>query len=110
IIFSVNVVKTDTIFLAAKEISKCEYFIANDTGLMHLADILKIPTVAIFGMTNIYKSGPWNKPNEIISLNLKCSPCYKHGKIKCRNKKKYACMDIPLEIVLEGFEALKKKL
>ncbi len=104
---NVTVIYTSTLIAAARIIAQCEYFIANDTGLMHLADILKIPTLAIFGMTSIVKNSPLNKPNGIVSLNLSCSPCYKHGKIKCVNDELYKCMDISVDRVMKAFYNLK---
>ncbi len=44
----------ETIYL----ISQCRLFISNDSGLMHVAGALNIPTVAIFGSTNPMTTSP----------------------------------------------------
>ena len=39
-------------------ISKCALFLSNDSGLMHVAGALGIPTIAIFGSTNPITTSP----------------------------------------------------
>lgn len=58
---------------------KCDLFISLDSGLMHIANALKIPTVALFGPTLLTKNRPWNEGSEIISngqAQCKNWPCY----------------------------------
>lgn len=58
-------------------ISECDAFITNDSGPMHMAAALFIPTVAIFGSTNRDATGPFGQGHKIISRDLSCSPCMK---------------------------------
>ncbi len=45
----------------------CHLFITNDTGLMHFAAALEVPTIALFGPENPYRYGPWGKfPKQIL--------------------------------------------
>ena len=44
--------------------------ITNDSGLMHIADALGIPTIAIFGPTLVVKNRPVNKDSLVIDGNL----------------------------------------
>ena len=47
----------------------CKLFITNDTGLMHFAAALKIPTIALFGPENPHRYAPWgNFPKHIIKF------------------------------------------
>ena len=39
-------------------ISKCKVIVCNDSGGMHLSSALKVPLIAIFGITNPDKTGP----------------------------------------------------
>ena len=55
--------------------SRCNYFIANDSGLMHIADALNIPLIALFGSTLIVKNRPVNPNSHVLTGNLKCQPC-----------------------------------
>jgi len=57
------------------ELSSCNYFIANDSGLMHVADALQIPLVAIFGPTLVTKNRPVSSTSKVLVGNLPCEPC-----------------------------------
>lgn len=50
-------------------------FVGNDSGCMHLAGALEIPTVAIFGSTNPIRTGPASSSSRVIWHHLECSPC-----------------------------------
>lgn len=56
-------------------LSLCDGFIGNDSGCMHLAGALGIPTVAIFGSTNPNRTGPLGPRTRVIYHKLECSPC-----------------------------------
>jgi len=57
--------------------ARCDLFISNDSGLMHLAAALGIPTVAIFGSTNPATTGPVGKRSVVVRREVDCSPCLK---------------------------------
>ena len=48
-----------------------------DTGPMHIASALKIPTVALFGPTSPQRTGPWNGKYMVLKADLPCMPCFK---------------------------------
>jgi heptosyltransferase-2 len=56
-------------------ISQCRLFISNDSGLMHIAGALNIPTVAIFGSTNPVTTSPAGSKTAIAHQDVDCSPC-----------------------------------
>ncbi|HUA32691.1 MAG TPA: lipopolysaccharide heptosyltransferase II [Candidatus Binataceae bacterium] len=56
-------------------LSLSDAFIGNDSGCMHLAGALGIPTVAIFGSTNPDRTGPLGPRTRVIYHRLECSPC-----------------------------------
>jgi len=56
-------------------ISQSGLFISNDSGLMHIAGALNIPTVAIFGSTNPVTTSPAGNKTIIVHSNVSCSPC-----------------------------------
>jgi heptosyltransferase II len=58
-------------------ISQCHLFISNDSGLMHIAGALNIPTIAIFGSTNPATTSPAGNQSIIIRKEVSCSPCLK---------------------------------
>jgi len=73
-------------------IKECNLFITNDTGPMHVAAILRIPLVAIFGPGDITRFDPRNISDKAIVLYKKvdCAPC---EKVECEDLK---CLKIIL--------------
>lgn len=55
----------------------CSVFLTNDSGSMHVASALGVPTVAIFGATNPVTTGPAGPHNAIVNEKVQCSPCFK---------------------------------
>jgi len=59
-------------------ISNLHIFITGDSGPMHIASELAIPTVAIFGPTREHETSQWmNQKSLIIKKELECQPCMK---------------------------------
>jgi heptosyltransferase II len=56
-------------------LSLSDAFIGNDSGAMHLAGALGIKTVALFGSTNPYRTGPLGTKTRVVYHRLQCSPC-----------------------------------
>jgi heptosyltransferase-2 len=61
--------------LTAAVIKQAELFITNDSGPMHMANALGIPTVAIFGPTDPRRTGPFQEPSSVLKKDVPCSPC-----------------------------------
>jgi heptosyltransferase-2 len=53
----------------------CDAFLTNDSGPMHIASALGIPTVAIFGATDHVSTGPTGASSRIVREPVDCSPC-----------------------------------
>ena len=58
------------------ELRTCRLLLTNDTGTMHLASLLGIPTVAIFGSTEPRLTGPSGTRHIIVRHHVECSPCF----------------------------------
>ena len=58
------------------ELADCEALLTNDTGTMHLAAFLGVPTVAIFGSTEPELTSPLGDFHEILRHKVDCSPCF----------------------------------
>jgi len=56
-------------------LSLCAGFAGNDSGAMHLAAAIGIPSVGIFGSTNPARTGPVGPRTAVIHQRLACSPC-----------------------------------
>ncbi|MDD5712980.1 MAG: lipopolysaccharide heptosyltransferase II [Smithellaceae bacterium] len=70
-------------------IASCDLFISNDSGLMHVAGALNIPTVAIFGSTNPVATSPVGEKSIVVHRDVPCSPC-----LKKTCPKDFICMDL----------------
>jgi heptosyltransferase-2 len=53
----------------------CELFLTNDSGSMHIASALGVPTVAIFGATDDTTTGPTGLNARVVRHPVECSPC-----------------------------------
>lgn len=80
-------------------IEKCNLIIANDSGPMHVAAALKIPTIGIFGPTDPQKHGPYSKNSTfVIKEDLDCIIC---NHLECPIQ--HQCMrELPVNKVLES--------
>ncbi len=53
----------------------CEVFLTNDSGPMHIASSMGVPTVAVFGATDDTATGPTGETSRVIREPVECSPC-----------------------------------
>jgi len=72
-----NIAGLTTLKEAVALITRCKLFISNDSGLMHVAGALGIPTIAIFGSTNPVTTSPVGNRSIVITKAVDCSPCLK---------------------------------
>ena len=72
----VNRIGRTTLEQLINELRDCDLLLTNDTGTMHLADLLRIPTVSIFGSTEPQRTGPLGQGHRIFRHHVECSPCF----------------------------------
>ena len=53
----------------------CRMFLSNDSGAMHVASALGVPTVTVFGATDDTTTGPTGPWARIVREPVECSPC-----------------------------------
>ena len=67
----------------------CDGFAGNDSGAMHVAAALGIPTVGVFGSTDPERTGPRGARVAVVRQPLACSPCLartcRFGHYECLN-------------------------
>jgi len=56
-------------------VRRCDLMVTNDTGPMHAAAALGKPLVALFGPTEPRRTGPYGQLENVLRLDLPCSPC-----------------------------------
>ncbi len=52
-------------------------YLTNDSGAMHIASALGVPTVAVFGATDDLATGPTGPLAKVVREQVECSPCLK---------------------------------
>ena len=56
-------------------IKRCNFFITNDSGPMHIAAAFDVPLVAIFGSTDHTGTSPYSKNAVVVRGEVECTPC-----------------------------------
>ncbi|MDD5638651.1 MAG: glycosyltransferase family 9 protein, partial [Candidatus Pacebacteria bacterium] len=97
---------------SAAIIQRCNLFISNDSGLMHIATVFNVPTIGIFGPSDYKRTTPYGENSYIVRKDLPCSPCLKYpfhltsSKIKC--KRNFECLkDITVKDVIDEINEIK---
>ena len=93
-------------------LARCTFFLGNDSGIMHLADAVGLPTLTLFGPSrpgvwggagqnavHLVRDDIWNFCPECSSRHLRDIPCRRPGELSCLR-------GIRVEDVLAGVEAL----
>jgi heptosyltransferase-2 len=55
--------------------ASCFLYVTNDSGAMHVASALGVPTVAVFGSTDAVATGPAGHRFVVVQMPVECSPC-----------------------------------
>ena len=78
--------------------------VTNDTGPMHVAAALGLPLVALFGPTEPRRTGPYGQLQNVLRIELPCSPCLKAD---CHYEKREECLRaLPAETVFQKVEQM----
>lgn len=90
-------------------LERCDVFISNDSGLMHIAAALGTPTVGIFGPTPPRRCSPYGSGHTVVTAGMACQPCHTlEGEIKCRGP--VSCMEaVTVDQVLAAAAELLNK-
>jgi heptosyltransferase-2 len=71
-----NLVGQTTLRGLIDELRACDALLTNDTGTMHLAAMLGVPVVAVFGSTEPALTGPLGEGHQVLRQHVECSPCF----------------------------------
>ncbi len=72
----VNRIGQTTLDELISDLRDCRVLLTNDTGTMHLAALLGVPVVAIFGSTEPALTSPLGDRHIIVRRHVECSPCF----------------------------------
>ncbi len=56
-------------------VKRCQLFLTNDTGPMHVAAAFKVPLVAVFGPTDWQTTSPYGVEAKLVRQPVSCAPC-----------------------------------
>ena len=88
-------------------IGRCHLFVANDSGPLHIARGLGVPTVSVFGSTDpgMFR---FTATDRVLRRELPCSPCALIGKNACPEGHFRCMLDIsPTEVFNAGSELVR---
>ena len=110
----IKIIPAVNLRVLAGVLKKSRLFIGNDSGMMHLANMVGTPIVAIFGPGHVDTTGPYIAPEnyEVLSENYSCSPCRQRFFKECKpslHNKPYCLEDITVKNVHEAIHRLLKR-
>src|SRR2546426_1503766 len=105
----INVVGKTTLRQMAALLERCDLYVGNDSGPMHVAAAVGTPVEAIFGGSCHHRFGPWGNGDAVLSLALPCSPCFQmHHPDRCSRcifDRPHCLVDLTVAKVKEAIEA-----
>ena len=84
-----------TILQSAALLEMANAVVANDTSIIHLAEAMRTPSIALFGPTvKEFGYAPMLAQSRLMEtdLALRCRPCSRTGKGTCKNRDQQICM------------------
>jgi len=81
--------------------------ISNDSGVMHLAAAVDVPTAGLFGPTHpVLGFAPSGEKSVAVTTDESCAPCSLHGARKCYRDRQYCFTNMTAEFILSRFDKL----
>ena len=87
-------------------VSRCDAFLSNDSGLMHVAAGLGVPVAAIFGPTPVEKNAPIGRTTILEEKGLWCRPCWAGPPLSCHRDRRYCLEGVGVDEVVSATRAL----
>jgi heptosyltransferase-2 len=80
----VQIIRGRPLVEVAKLLAECRLLLTNDSGLLHVAEAVGTPVVALFGPT-VREFGyfPLLPASRVLEKSLECRPCSRNGKRPC---------------------------
>lgn len=77
--FGLNLAGQTSLAETAAVLARSTLLVSGDSGLLHIAVGLGVPTVSLFGPGRALKWAPKGNQHTVINKNLPCSPCTSFG-------------------------------
>jgi ADP-heptose:LPS heptosyltransferase len=79
-------------------IARSDLYLGNDSGISHLAAAVGIPTLALFGPSNVKQWRPQGERVRIINRMLECAPCAVAAMKHCGHRSCLSALE-PAEVI-----------
>jgi heptosyltransferase-2 len=105
---AINIAGKTSVSQLASILKKCQLFISNDSGPVHIASAMGTPVISIFGRSQKGLSpkrwGPVGKKDKILHKEVGCIECLAHNCVK-----DFACLKaITVDDVLKAVDSIFK--
>ncbi|MFQ5907036.1 MAG: glycosyltransferase family 9 protein [bacterium] len=107
-----HLVEKTTVRQSAAIMARCNLFITNDAGPMHMAASVGTPVVAIFGPTEPAWLHPWTEEYTVVRTGIDCSPCFYYSPkpLTCK-RGDYACLSgLSVDTVYRAAKEMLRKV
>lgn len=93
--------------LSGLALEKCQLYLGNDTGAMHLAALMKVPCVAVF-CSHSYPGQwfPYGSGHKVFYQQIECAGC---GLVECIERKMECILSIQTDEVLDACRQVLEK-
>jgi len=87
-------------------LQRAALFVGNDSGPLHLAVALGIPTVAVFGASDPLRNGPYGRHHRVVAKGPECQPCWR---VECPRQDRECLRRVRPEQVLTACRELLRE-
>ncbi|MEP7199945.1 MAG: glycosyltransferase family 9 protein [Chloroflexota bacterium] len=88
---------------------RCTLMIGNDSGVMHLANAVGTPTVALYGPSDPRVYGPYNAKSLALWHEVGCNPCFVNGRARADCCPHHAIEAIAVEECWEAVQVVLRR-
>jgi ADP-heptose:LPS heptosyltransferase len=82
-----------TLAQLAALLTRCRLYLGNDSGVSHLAAMLGVETIVLFGPTDPAQWAPRGKRVTVVTQQVECAPCAPSLIKACPHRKCLAALD-----------------
>lgn len=92
-------------------LSHCDVMVSMDSANMHMASLVGLKVVSVWGATHPYCGFMgWRQDEEnAVQLNMSCRPCSVFGNKPCRGNDYYCMKGIPPEMIVNCVKKILDK-
>jgi heptosyltransferase-2 len=96
---------------SAALLERCEMLVCNDSGLMHMAEAVGTPVLALFGPTSRELGYfPRDPGSRVIEHALDCRPCSRNGAAPCKLTEQFCMTRSTVDLVFSHLESRWRRI